>query len=673
MRVRERMPPARRVRISLLAAALAAAAVLFVPARVSAHTNFIGSDPPDSAALSHSPQTVSLDFDKKVAASLASITLVDAEGRSHPVISVAVAADRNTQLTVNLPQLPRDTYRLSYTIRDSVDLHVLTGSVVFGIGSAPTLGSQSPAVAQTRSVEVALRWLALFGLCLAAGAVLVRAVVQTRIGDSAVGTLLRRQLLFVGIAGVALQLDAQVFLLISQAFDIGSAAGLGTILTQSDFGVRWMLGTAVTLCLLGVLLLSLRERSYGAAHRRPARLRALLHGDGLAAALIVTSGLIEGVSGHSGDDASPTVSGTLLRGAHIVSVAAWMGGLCVLVFVVVQLRRLGPGVVPRGTARAVAAGFSLWAGPLFGMIVATGLVLAGVQVASVTALLSTAYGAALIVKVGLVLVVALLALRHTRLLHTVEANGVQRPWSQRARISLPLEAAGAALILLIASLLTSSPPPRGPEYQPTAEAAPSAVAVTAKDLVVRVELRPNRPGRNLLTVAVLNTRRPIPGPVRGVTVQLQRPGSTTPQRVATAPTLQAETYDGGAVDLNSSGELGINVVVTREGLPVLTATVPWRVNPNQPPPHATVVSTQSIAPITNTAAVLVAIAGGLLVWRRRRSARAGDQRTDRDAEAVCATTDRPAAPLFAFLTADDEGDVPSEEPAAALRGANMRE
>ena len=176
----------------------------------------------------------------------------------------------------------------------------------------------------------------------------------------------------------------------------------------------------------------------------------------------------------------------------------------------------------------------------------------------------------------------------------------------------------AAFIIMLAAGLASSPPARGPQFDLASAPAPSAMSARAADLFVRVALRPNLPGRNLLTVDVLNSRRPAPGPIRDVRVELRRPGDATPHLVVTVHTVQQQIWDGGSVNLPSAGELGVSVVVERSGLPVTRAHLPWTVNPNRPAPHPTVVSTMPIPPVADAAAVIAAILFAGLALRRRR-------------------------------------------------------
>jgi copper transport protein len=613
----------------LLASLLALAALVAVSTPASAHTNFLGSDPADSSALGQSPATVALDFDGYVTAALTTVGLVDAEGRAHPIMSVSVDPSRSTRLVVALPSLTRDTYRLSFSTRDPIDLHVTRGSVVFAIGSAPSLASQGPSFGEVRVAEVTLRWLGIIGLSVAVGGIVfLLAVLPAALPDGAATGRLRRRLGILAVGGAAAAVLAQALLLWSQALDIGDLSiGLGRLI-QSDYGVRWLAETAILLGLLVALILSVRRRP-------PRRLRPVsLYASAIALTIGATVGAA--ISGHTGSDSSPTPVGVALRTAHLLSVEVWGGGLAALVLVIVTLPRLPVTEVPAGALKSIVAGFGRWAGPAFAVIVVTGLLLAGAEVATVTALLSTTYGVILSVKIGLVAVVSLLALRHVRMLtRRRRRDDGGSGWSRRLRVSIPGEAGVAAFIIVLAAGLASSPPARGPQFDPAPAPAPSAMTTNAADLIVRVALRPNLPGRNLLTVDVLNSRRPSPGTVRDVRVVLRSVGQATPRLIVAVHSVEQQTWDGGFVDLRSAGDLSVAVVVDRAGLPLARTELPWIVNPNRPPSQPTVVSTMPIAPIADSAAVILGLLFVGLALRRRWRLR--DQER-------AAAADRSAAP-----------------------------
>jgi copper transport protein len=595
----------------LLASLLAFAALVAGRTSASAHTYFVGSDPADSSALGQSPPTVALDFDTKVAAPLTTVSLFDAEGREHPIKSVSVDPGRDTRLVVALPPLARDTYRLSFFTLDPNDLHLTRGSVVFAVNSVPSLASQGQSFGDVPLAEVALRWLGILGLSAAVGGMMFLLAILPAVPAVVTTTRLRRRLALLAAGGAAAAVLAQALLLLSQALNVGDlGTGLSTLLTHSDFGVRWIAQTAMLLGLLAALILSVRRRS-------PRRLH-LVSLPTLAIALTIAATCAAAFSGHTGSDSSPTPVGVALRTAHLLSVEVWAGGLAALVLVIVSLFRRPVTEVPGGALTSIVAGFGKWAAPAFAVVVVTGLLLAGSEVATVTALLSTAYGMILIVKLGLVALVALLAIQHRRIFshrRTRDDGGAGR--SRRLRLSIAAEAGTAVFIIVLAAALASSPPARGPQFDPAPDPAPSAMTTNAADLIVRVALRPNLPGRNLLTVDVLNTRLPSPGAVRDVRVELRRPGDATPRLVVAVHGVEQQTWDGGSVDLLSAGELSVAVVVDRVGVPSTRAQLPWTVNPDRPPAHPTVVSTMPIAPLADIAAAVIGFLFVGLAFRRR--------------------------------------------------------
>jgi copper transport protein len=585
--------------VASIATLLALAALVAGAAPVSAHTNFVSSEPPDSAVLTGSPATVVLEFDRLVAIPLASVSLVDAEGRAHPVSGLSVQPRHPTALVVALPHLPRDAYRLSYEVRDLVDLHLTSGSLVFGAGAAASLPAGTSSASPPRPSEVALQWLAYTGLLALLGGLVVGLWVVPRcLGGAAPAIpLLRRRLAGLALLGVAGSLVAQAGLLLLHVADIGWSWGaLRTVLVDSDFGHRWI---GITAVLLG-LPPALRSRL------RPAA--------AVACVLAVTEGVLLGISGHTGDSAAPSVLGIAVRSVHLLAAGVWAGGIVALIVAWTALRRLR---VAPGTGARLLRGFGgVAAAGLLGAGV-TGLLLAGSQVATVTALLATTYGTVLVAKVVLLLGLGGLGLRHARMGDRRGAAGTATP--QRLPRTLPVEAAGAVGVVLLASFLGASSPPRGAEFQPAPPATPTALTRTVDDLVVGVSIKPNRPGRNLLALDVLQTRFPAPAPVQAVSVQVG-----TPRGDVVLATRPAGThYDAGALDLAAPGALALRVTVQRPGLPAVELALPWVVDAPPPARHPTVVSDAPLAlPAEVLAGAVAALGGGMALVaavRRRRS------------------------------------------------------
>ena len=201
----------------------------------------------------------------------------------------------------------------------------------------------------------------------------------------------RRRLRIWGMLAVAILVvvSGAVLTLRTRAMAGGELAGLRAtlpiVLTRTHFGAIWV-ARAVTLGLL--LIVSL-------AAWRPLRVVGLLLSLGVALTVSLT--------GHAADwgDRSLAVFGDWI---HVVAAGTWIGGLFMLALAVFADRARWPVALLGGIARR----FSRLAGYCLLAVVTTGAYNAWIQVPALTALWTTAYGEALLVK--LVLVVALAAI-----------------------------------------------------------------------------------------------------------------------------------------------------------------------------------------------------------------------------------------------------------------------
>jgi copper transport protein len=564
--------------------------------------------------------------------------------------------------------LPPETYRLSFSVRDSVDLHVTETSVVFGVGRVASLKAVRPPSRGPDLAEVALRWLARSGLALVLGALAVSlAVIPRAITRIEAACQLQCRLLGLAVVGVVMAAVGDTAVLALQASQIGPLQStFSRLLTESDFGRRWMIGMQLSVGLLLALWWLRRQRTIGTplaakaetASQQPSarsRLTPVIVVSAVACLLAAAEAIAVGLSGHTGAAATPTAIGVTLRGAHLLAVGIWVGGLAALA---VALASVAHHPDPAASRAQLLRRFSPMAAVGLVAVTITGLLLSGDQVATVTALLTTWYGLTLVVKVGLAGLVALLGLRHARLVRSSRA-AVELAASEvarRTRRSLPLELTGGLALIVLGAALAATAPARGPQFGPKPLQAPSAITTASGDLIIRVSLQPNRPGRNLVAVDVLNTRRPAPAAIENVTVTIrpegQRAAGQTPQTaqpagatVIPASKLTDSRWDGGAVNL-AAGSLAVDVAVGRPGYPAATAAVPWSVNGPDVWHQSPVLSSAHLAPIVNGAAAFIALLGlaGLVAWRlerrRRNRSRAEGPRVSAGRDPVADVADR---------------------------------
>jgi copper transport protein len=299
----------------------------------------------------------------------------------------------------------------------------------------------------------------------------------------------------------------------------------------------------------------------------------------------------------------------------VLAASLWVGGLLALALGCIPLLR--HGTEGMSVAWGILRRFGALALPSVVLLAITGLYEAGQEIATPDAVLLSPYGRTLLVKTALMLAVGALGLANAAVLHPAVAAALGRlfrlprgwkPFSvQYISRTLALEAAGAAIVVLLAAILASSQPARGPAYDPPVvdvSAASQNLSSSASDLVVVLDVKPDRPGQNFLTVGVYNTRRPAPAPITSVDVRLLPPGGGTPAEQHAA-SLGGSQYQVAGGMITSAGDWGLAVVVHRANLPDATTTIAWTVFPTLPPnaEQAPVISRQPLAPLVDTAAV----------------------------------------------------------------------
>jgi copper transport protein len=367
------------------------------------------------------------------------------------------------------------------------------------------------------------------------------------------------------------------------------------LVTGSGQLTRW---TLRELAVAGILVLLVRH----ARGTRPGPV-----GTTLLAAFVICDIVFRSASSHA--QGGPI--SLLVLATHQVAALTWIGGLGILALVTSQFRER------RADALRLWKAFGPLAAGCVGALSVTGVLLAGRQVATVDAALATGYGRALLVKLALVTVVLVLGLRHSRRLH---------PWLSRREVREPQaptprgQAIGPLIgvaVLLFAVVLTVTPPARGPQFT---KAKPAATQTTyqAGDLMITASLQPNQPGRSLLVVDVVSSRRPAPAPVTAVSADL---GSITGISLRRSQLIsQGDGHWQAPVEVEATGEIPLRIVAVR-GHPGPAAVTGTWVVPSGLPVRSTLVSDSPLTPWTTAAAAglaAIALAVAAAVARRRQ-------------------------------------------------------
>lgn len=604
------------VAAALLALHLAAGAAL-------GHAVLILSDPADGAWLPDAPREMRLWFSESVSADLSEATLSRADGRDYPVSLAAVPDDRR-QLVVRVGNLPRGVFRLTWSSFSEDDVHRVTGQIVFGVREV-VAGAGPVAPPSANPVQGVAAWLETLALALTLGAVaglwLLGRPTAAAHGSADMHRALAERLARIGAVAAVLTVATGIGRLVAAVAGLDGAPGSDTPgLLATSWGQRWMLLELLAVVLAFVMVGG--DRRFG-SHA----------GRGRIAIAIVVLGAIFGVRA-AGSHAAITNGGAipdlLVSAVHAVAATAWAGTLAALVIATVPL--LGR----RGLARAAAVGLLRRFGPFafttLTVAVASGLLLAGGLVGSLDGLLLTPYGQLLLAKLAIASGGALLGLRHASTLH-----GVVRRWWLRLggprlvlrlvglgamRLTLRLEAAAAVVVIGVASLLSVTAPASAPKPVPAdQQVGPAPVTGRADDLVVTAAVAPGRAGPNFISVGVFDSRRPSPGPVGEVRLQIRPTKGAAIDLVARA--IGDGQFEANAV-LPDPGDWEVSISVARDSLPVAHLAGSWAVTAVPPalPPETT--GGKPIAPFLQAAAIGVAITGALgwlLVSRRVRPVR----------------------------------------------------
>lgn len=462
---------------------LLAAAVAFLSATGTAfaHAQLLKTDPPGNALLAASPPQVRFTFSEPVELPRAdSIDVVDSSGVPVNAGNARLGADARTVEIPLRPGLPSGTYTVRWSVVGA-DSHVVGGVWVFGVGSGPVgqpyLQGTGKGPSETGPWGTSSRFLELVGLGGLVALIAFRWLVWAPALRRRVGSLPadRRETVLAwgrdtfwvafGVLAVGAMLAEGYLLIVESASVLGTGVlraardttGISEVLGGTRFGSLVQLRGAL---LFGVFALGavLFLREYGSsAAPRPAALEgprwtALLMGGLL---LAVLGGVAD--QGHASVDqtAALAVAAQLL---HIVAVSVWIGGLALVALVHVRLPRLDPQDGPALSA-AVLARFSQLALAAVTVAVGTGVLRAVEELNDPAELWNTAYGRSILIKVGVLIPIAVLALYNRRIV--VALRRVRRPNAPTVRRVRQLASAELLLslaIVVVASILAAQVP-----------------------------------------------------------------------------------------------------------------------------------------------------------------------------------------------------------------------
>lgn len=533
-RAMRRSRVARRGRVLLGAILAGCLALLCSAPSALAHAELLGASPESGTTVQSEPAEVIFEFNEAVGGTLGAVRVYDAHGAEVDDLRVSHPEGRTHWIGVGLKaHLPQGTYTATYRVI-SADTHIVFGGMVFYIGhagAAPRFsvagligrdGSGSVtkvAFGVARGLDYLSIALMLGGLAFLIVAWLPGLLVLAG-GEPAWPAASRafaRRLLRLLYAAIALGVLASVLGLLLQG---ASAAGIslwasakGTLLEEtleSRFGMIWA-ARAVDWLLIGGLLLSagrlrrgivptLRERAEPPALTAapPRAILALLSAG--AAYLAIAPAL----AGHASIE-SPVGVFFPSDVLHVLAASVWVGGIaCLLLALPAATRELDSAARSRLLLATLARFSPLALGSVIAIAV-TGVVQAYIDVRSFHGLLHSTYGALIMVKVGLLLLLISLGwINRERVIpalrRTVEAgrepggSGVLARRTMRGELALMLGVFGVSAALIA--------------YTPPIDASPGPFSANTRlgpaELEMTVE--PARVGLNTVHLYLIQAR-----------------------------------------------------------------------------------------------------------------------------------------------------------------------
>jgi len=425
-----------------------------------AHAVLVSAEPADGSVLTAVPPSVTLRFNE--AMTVGALSLVDARGRRRDDIGID-AAERTVVMT--LPSdLPQGSQLVSYRVI-SADGHPVAGVISFAIG-APTATVASVEGDRWRD---GLIWLARLGLYVGLFFGVGGAFFLTWFSAPRLARRFVVGALGVGLGAAGLSIGLQGLDLLG--------LGLGGLATAKP----WTVGATTTL--MRTISVSVAAIVGAIASLQAGRSTV---GRGLAAFALAGVGIALMLSGHAATAPPQWLSRTAML-VHGVGAAFWLGALVPLAVLVFT-----------SDARAVQLlnRFSLVAVPVVAALALAGAALALLELPSLNAMVETAYGRVLSVKLVLVAVLlGLAALNRTRYVAAFAAV----PRSRALGRSIVLECLLGVAILAVVAFWRFTPPPRD-----LVPGTPLGLHIHGERAMFQVLVSPGRAGLDNFLLQLMN-------------------------------------------------------------------------------------------------------------------------------------------------------------------------
>lgn len=530
-----------------------------------AHGYILRSIPRDRAVLSHAPLRIQVWFSEALDAQFSSLSLENDKGEPIPLTESGVVSSNTAQMSARLPaSLPDGAYVLNIRAAFSSDGHVGTDTLVFWVGQ-PSGALTTPGAAAQQAIPFEVLWrtvtllamTVLFGALLLYWVVLVPAWGNPRyVVANLPPRVIQRLSLLIWIT-IGLAIGGSILAVLQQ-----STALFATDLASVIRSGQWLIvlrgtqvGDALTARLAALFLAGLVQGTAGyLASRRPEYVMPLWSVNAVIAGAAL--GTLS-VSSHAAGATLWPLEAVAADWLHLLAESAWIGGLLTLCLVLPAA--LGPlSDTDRTSAlTAVLRRFSAVGVISVALLAATGLFSALIHLFQPSDLTDTGYGQTLLLKILLIIPLLLVGLYHHLITTQGRFSGVAQRLNlagrvARAAASVRLEAVFGIGVLVLAGLLTATPPP----VPPTAKAGGQVPTkeLTVDDLHVTFAIDPGASGANSYEVTVTDAHSAQPLDGAFVRLSAVYPALDTRPIPITLDSAGDGTYVGAGDELDRAGD-----------------------------------------------------------------------------------------------------------------------
>ncbi len=410
----------------------------------SAHATLESSSPADGQSVLTSPSEIRITFSEAVTTISGGLSVLDADGKTVDVGNSEVVGGRTLVAPIS-ETLSDGTYVATYRVL-SADGHPVSGSLLFAVGAGALDRSAQPSSSGDRLWEIIggiSRFIMYLAALVAAGVAFFLAFIHDHAEDR------WRIVPFVRIGSILALLSAIGIVMSQAALLTGKGAGAVTDSTVLRDVLNQNLGWSLALLMIGLAAVHL---STDIPKKVVSQSLALYGG------LAVTVSFA--VWGHA-TELSPTAISLAADAIHATAAALWLGGLVGLVMVL--------SVRTPETVRTTAGIIGRFSRMAFWSVIA--LTLAGLTLtitgsgASLNSILTTTWGQLVLAKIGLTLIVVLIAAWNRRTLVPSLTSPTENTDELAVRWATLLRTIRAEAVLLVAvvaltAIVVNVPPAR---------------------------------------------------------------------------------------------------------------------------------------------------------------------------------------------------------------------